>query len=94
MIPLLVVQVLFALGLGVTLGVVNVFFRDVGQLSGLLLQFWFWATPIVYSTSILPEWVRPWMNLNPMYHFIQDIEIFSPRTRCRIGKTLRYWLSF
>ena len=73
-VPLLVVQVLFATGIGVTLGVLNVFFRDAGQLSGLLLQFWFWATPIVYPASILPEWLRPWMNLNPMYHLMQGYQ--------------------
>lgn len=74
MIPLLAVQVLFAIGLGVTLGVLNVFFRDVGQLVGMLMQLWFWATPIVYPASILPEWLRPWVNLNPMYHVIQGYQ--------------------
>ncbi len=74
MIPLLAVQLLFAVGIGVTLGVLNVFFRDAGQLSGLLLQFWFWATPVAYPASILPEWLRPWMNLNPMYHLIQGYQ--------------------
>jgi lipopolysaccharide transport system permease protein len=74
MIPLLAIQVLFAVGLGVTLGVLNVFFRDAGQLSGLMLQFWFWATPIVYTASILPEWVKPWMSLNPMYHLMQGYQ--------------------
>lgn len=74
LIPLLVVQVLFAVGLGITLGVLNVFFRDVGQLSGVLLQFWFWATPVVYPATILPEWMRPWMNLNPMYHLMRGYQ--------------------
>lgn len=74
MLPLLAVQVLLAIGLGVTLGVLNVFFRDVGQLVGLLMQLWFWATPIVYPASTLPEWVRPWVNLNPMYHVIQGYQ--------------------
>lgn len=74
MIPLLAVQVLFAVGLGVTLGVLNVFFRDAGQLSGLMLQFWFWATPIVYPASILPEWLKSWMNLNPMYHLVRGYQ--------------------
>ena len=74
MIPLLCLQVLFAAGLGITLGVLNVFFRDAGQLSGLMLQFWFWATPIVYPASILPEWLMPWMNLNPMYHLMQGYQ--------------------
>ena len=72
--PLLLVQVLFAVSLGVTLGVLNVFFRDAGQLSGLMLQFWFWATPVVYPASILPERLQPWMNLNPMYHLMQGYQ--------------------
>jgi lipopolysaccharide transport system permease protein len=74
LIPLLSVQVLFAVGLGVMFGVLNVFFRDIGQLSGLLLQFWFWATPIVYPASILPDWSRPWLALNPMYHLIRGYQ--------------------
>lgn len=74
MIPLLAIHILFAVGLGVTLGVLNVFFRDAGQLSNVLLQFWFWATPIVYPASILPDWLQPWMNLNPMYQLMQGYQ--------------------
>ncbi|MBV5330738.1 MAG: ABC transporter permease [Chlorobium sp.] len=70
LIPLLSIQVSFAIGLGITLGVLNVFFRDVGQLFGVVLQFWFWLTPIVYSVTILPESVRPLMALNPMASLI------------------------
>ncbi len=64
--PVLGVEVLFAVGLGVILGVLNVFFRDVGQFFGIVLQFWFWLTPIVYSSTILPERVRSLMAWNPM----------------------------
>ncbi|EGI77343.1 ABC transporter permease [Hylemonella gracilis] len=64
--PLLALLVVFAIGLGVTLGVLNVFFRDVGHLFGLMLTFWFWLTPIVYPLSILPAWAQPWLNLNPL----------------------------
>jgi lipopolysaccharide transport system permease protein len=66
LLPLLALQVTFAIGLGISLGVLNVFFRDVGQFFGILLQFWFWLTPIVYSVTILPERVQPFMSLNPM----------------------------
>lgn len=66
LIPLLIIQVAFAIGLGVTLGVLNVFFRDVGQLFGVALQFWFWLTPIVYPAAILPDAMRPLMDFNPM----------------------------
>lgn len=66
LIPLLLLQTAFAIGLGITLGVLNVFFRDVGQLFGVVLQFWFWLTPIVYPITILPESARPLMDWNPM----------------------------
>ena len=65
-VPVLAIVVTLALGLGMTLGVLNVFFRDVGQAFGILLQFWFWLTPIVYPASILPASVRPWLVLNPL----------------------------
>ena len=69
LIPFLVVlslQLAFATGLGIVLGVLNVFFRDVGHLFGILLQFWFWATPIVYPLGILSDRIRPWVELNPL----------------------------
>lgn len=65
-VPVLLVQILFSIGLGIILGVLNVFFRDVGQFVGIFLQFWFWFTPIVYPLSILPEAVRPLVAWNPM----------------------------
>jgi len=66
-IPVLIVQILFAIGLGITLGVLNVFFRDVGQFFGIALTFWFWLTPIVYPASILPERARDFLlGWNPM----------------------------
>lgn len=66
LIPILIVLVLFAIGLGITLGVLNVFFRDVGQFFGIFLQFWFWFTPIVYPVAILPARIKPYVSLNPL----------------------------
>ena len=66
MVPLLGILVGFAVGLGMTLGVLNVFFRDVGQFFGIFVQFWFWLTPIVYPVNVLPERVKSLMTLNPM----------------------------
>ena len=76
LLPVLAILIAFAIGLGISLGVLNVFFRDVGQLFGLVIQFWFWGTPIVYPISILPESVRFLMGFNPMASLIvafQDI---------------------
>ena len=64
--PVLAIQVAFSIGLGISLGVLNVFFRDVGQFFGIVLQFWFWLTPIVYVGTTLPESVRNLMKWNPM----------------------------
>ena len=47
--PVLVIQIAFAIGLSIIAGVLNVFFRDVGQFVSILMQFWFWFTPIIYS---------------------------------------------
>ncbi len=86
-VPVLLLQIAFAIGLGVALGTLNVFFRDVGQFFTIVLQFWFWLTPIVYSPSILPEAIRPWVDLNPMARLTaahQDI---------LLAGTLPDWLS-
>ena len=64
--PLLIILTSFAIGVGISLGVLNVFFRDVGQFFNIFLQFWFWLTPIVYLKSILPDWVQAWIAYNPM----------------------------
>jgi len=66
LLPLLALQLLFTLGLGVFLGTLNVFFRDVGQLTGVALQFWFWLTPVVYTLPALPERARSILQYNPM----------------------------
>ena len=64
--PVLLLQILLAIGLGMVSGILNVFFRDVGQFVTIAMQFWFWLTPIVYPASILPEAAQPILIYNPM----------------------------
>jgi lipopolysaccharide transport system permease protein len=74
--PLLAVQLCLALGIGVGLGVLNVFFRDVGHAVSVLLQLWFWLTPIVYPLSIVGAPVDRVLRLNPLTAIVvayQDI---------------------
>jgi lipopolysaccharide transport system permease protein len=73
-IPVLSIEILFSIGLGMVLGVLNVFFRDVGQFFGFFLQFWFWLTPIVYPLSTLPEWMQNWVKMNPMTPLISAFQ--------------------
>lgn len=70
--PLLIVLTLcMALALGICLGVVNVFLRDVGQIVPIILQFGFWLTPIVYVISMIPERFRFILYFNPMTGIVQ-----------------------
>ncbi|MFZ2124706.1 MAG: ABC transporter permease [Rhodoferax sp.] len=71
LIPLFALQSALALGVGVGLGVLNVFFRDIGQVVGIILQFWFWLTPIVYPVASLPQSVRDYLSWNPVYPLIE-----------------------
>jgi lipopolysaccharide transport system permease protein len=63
----------FGFGLGLLLSSVNVFFRDIGQILGIILQIWMWMTPIVYPENILPEGLRIYIKINPAYPFIHSI---------------------
>jgi lipopolysaccharide transport system permease protein len=67
LLPLLALQLALATGLGLLIAVLNVFFRDLGHITAIALRLWFWLTPIVYPVTILPDWVRFWVqSLNPM----------------------------
>ena len=66
MLPVIMCTLVLAAGLSIVLAVLNVFFRDVGQLFSIVLQFWFWFTPIVYPVQIIPDWARGFVELNPM----------------------------
>jgi lipopolysaccharide transport system permease protein len=69
---LLIVNAAFSLGVGLTLGVLNVFIRDVGQLSTLVLQVLFWMTPIVYMIDIIPDQYVFILRLNPIYWLVDN----------------------
>ncbi|MCF6281520.1 MAG: ABC transporter permease [Candidatus Polarisedimenticolaceae bacterium] len=67
LIPLTLIVAMLAMGIGLILGVMNVFLRDIGQVVPIILQMLFWFTPIVYPIIIIPEDYHHWLNLNPMY---------------------------
>lgn len=73
-IPILLLEMVFALSLGVLAGILNVFFRDVGQFIAILLQFWFWLTPIVYPVSIIPAPIRKLLSYNPMSILVESYQ--------------------
>lgn len=70
-IPLLAIQQALAVGMGVFLGTLNVFFRDIGHAVGIVLQFWFWLTPVIYPMKAIPEQYHWLFFANPMLPVMQ-----------------------
>ena len=77
---LVAIQTTFVLGLALMLSVLNVYFRDTQHLLGILLQLWFYTTPIVYPITLVPRHhdvlgrnipMRTIYELNPMVRFIE-----------------------
>jgi len=74
---LVLIQTMFVVGLGLLLSVLNVYFRDVQHFIGILLQIWFYATPIVYPITYVRDALkdRPELftlyKLNPMVRFVE-----------------------
>jgi lipopolysaccharide transport system permease protein len=80
LIPLTIMVTALAVGLGLILGVLNVFVRDVGQVVPILLQVWFWFTPVVYPVNIIPDQFKGAMDLNPMFPIVgafHDILVYA-----------------
>jgi len=79
--PLLVLATtMLGVGIGLTLGILNVFVRDIAQVVPIILQIMFWFTPIVYPISIIPEKFQWYLYLNPVYPLVrayQDILVFE-----------------
>jgi lipopolysaccharide transport system permease protein len=59
---------LLAVSIGFLLGILRVFIGDVGEVIQILLQIWFWFTPIVYVETILPHLAQYLVRLNLVYY--------------------------
>ncbi len=64
--PLLLLMMMTALGTGCWLSALNIQYRDVKHSTGFLVQIWMYASPIVYSLSVVPPPYRLLYAANPM----------------------------
>jgi lipopolysaccharide transport system permease protein len=74
---LLVIQMIFLAGVVMLVSAIAVFFRDAVHLIGILVQFWFFLTPVVYKLEMLGElparilrWLNPMASLVEFYREI------------------------
>jgi lipopolysaccharide transport system permease protein len=64
--PLTLLTAVTASAVGMSLSALNVFYRDVRYVIAFTVQFWLFATPVAYSSSIVPDTWLPLYALNPM----------------------------
>lgn len=72
-IPLLLELFVLVLAVSLILSAIFVRLRDVGQVWDLVLQLFFYASPIVYPVGYLPGWARTIAFLNPFTQVLQQI---------------------
>lgn len=86
--PLLVLALVTALGAGFWLSAMNVQFRDVRYTIPFLTQFWLFATPIAYPSSLLSEPWRTIYGLNPMVGVVEGFRWALLGTQTAPGATI------
>jgi len=77
---ILLIHITLILGLGLGAAALNVFYRDVDPLLKLVIQVWFYASPILYPVSLVPEQWSWLYFLNPMAGIIaayRDVLIYK-----------------
>jgi ABC-type polysaccharide/polyol phosphate export permease len=77
---LMLIHLELVLGIALLISCVNVFYRDMGVAMEVLLQAWFFATPIIYHHWILPVWLQKPAMANPMAAIItayRDVLLFN-----------------
>ena len=70
LIPIMVIEYFFALGLALMLSAVEVYFRDIEHIVSVIMMVWMYVTPMFYSIEIIPEQYLKFFYWNPMLYII------------------------
>lgn len=80
MIPIMIIQVVFAFSIGMILSLFTPFFKDLKEAVPIILQLWFWMTPIIYMSEMIKDKYPSLLIYNPFYYFVdiyQNIFLYS-----------------
>jgi len=69
--PLMLLQTFFAYGLGAIFSLFTPFFKDMKEIVPIIIQLWFWMTPIIYLKSMIEDKYPLLLTVNPFYYFVQ-----------------------
>ena len=64
--------VILILGISWAIASLGVYLRDVAQPIGMLMTVLMFASPVFYPINALPEFIRPWLMLNPLTCIIEQ----------------------
>lgn len=80
LVPILFLQTIFAFALGVIMSLFTPFFKDLKEAVPVVVQLWFWMTPIIYMKEMIANKYPAVLTYNPFYYFAQiyqDIFLYS-----------------
>jgi ABC-2 type transport system permease protein len=96
----------FALGIGLILSTMAVYFPDVAEMYQIILLAWMYLTPIIYPEEIIPANLHLIFDLNPMYYLVRifrlplldgripTFEEILPAAICGLGALVIGWIFF
>ena len=90
----LLCTITLVLGLGWLLSALQVFYRDIAQALTIILNLWFWATPIVWSQEIIPPEYRSLLSFNPFFYIVEGYRgllIYNTTHWPSIQETAYFW---
>ena len=82
------------IGLGWLLAALQVFYRDIAHAIGIVLNLWFWITPIVWPRHMIPDHLHWVFTYNPMYYVVEGYRgalIFESMHWPGVAESLYFW---
>jgi ABC-type polysaccharide/polyol phosphate export permease len=82
------------IGIGLLVSALEVFWKDFSQALPIIMNIWFWVTPVVWDPALMPSeyhWVFAW---NPMYYIVEGYRsalIYQTVALPSVGETTYYW---
>jgi lipopolysaccharide transport system permease protein len=69
---LLLIQLAMTYGMSMILASINLFFRDLERLTGIIMNFVFYFTPVIYDFEQIPARIRQYLALNPFAYLVSS----------------------
>ncbi len=70
LVPVIIIEYIFTLGMAMILAAVEVYFRDIEHIVSVIMMIWMYVTPLFYSLDIVPEELKGFFYYNPMLYII------------------------